>query len=84
MENNMDELNKIISDKPSLSRDEVSSLLIKNGYVNKDKASCKCLMGILFCSRRKAAYILSNGLSDKSTLALLYLQLNITKKNVFN
>ena len=80
----MDELNKMISDKPSLSRDEVSSLLIENGYVNKDKASCKCLMEILFCSRRKADYILSNGLSDKSTLALLYLQINITEKNVFN
>ena len=77
----MDKLNEMISEKPTLSRDEVSSLLVENGYTYRDKASCKCLMELLFCSRRKAAYILSNGLSDKSTLALFYLRVNTNKNN---
>lgn len=80
----MDKLNEMISEKPTLSRDEVSSLLIEYGYTYRDKASCKCLMELLFCSRRKAAYILSNGLSDKSTLALFYLRLNTLKSDVLH
>lgn len=79
----MDKLSEMINEKSELSKVEVSHLLVENGYTNKGKASCKCLMELLFCSRRKAAYILSNGLSDKSTLALFYLRLNITEKNVF-
>jgi hypothetical protein len=80
----MDKLNEMISEKPTLSRGEVSSLLIEHGYTYRDKASCKCVMELLFCSRRKAAYILSNGLSDKSTLALFYLRLNTNKNSTLH
>lgn len=79
---NMHSVNNLIESKPFLSGNEVSSILIENGYTYRNKASSKALSEMLFCTQRKAINIINDGLKDKSTLALFYLQFNLAESDI--